>query len=224
MNRAAQNDDLTAIAQLAELHPDPATFESWLRDAVGRPWQTDGVTLATVHRVKGQEWPVVIVHQAEADQYPHRLAEDIEEERRVFHVAITRASRTLHIVPDTAPSPFVAELTTEPSSRPTATVVASASRAQPRSAGPRAGRDLTPQQTACFEQLRVLRKHLAAGKPAYTVLSDAVLHDIAIGRPASIVELSQIKGIGPSKLEQYGAAILAVVEETDAPAPAPASG
>ena len=93
MNRAAQSDDLTAIAQLAQLHPDPATFEAWLREALGRPWQADGVTLATVHRVKGQEWPVVVVHHAEADQFPHRLAEDVEEERRVFHVAITRASR-----------------------------------------------------------------------------------------------------------------------------------
>ena len=214
MNRAAQNDDLTAIAQLAELHPDPTTFESWLREAVGRPWQAGGVTLATVHRVKGQEWPVVIVHQAEADQFPHRLAEDIEEERRVFHVAITRASSALHIVPDATPSPFIDELTNEPSARRVATVAAAApARTQPRSAGPKAGHGLTTHDAALFEQLRSLRKHLAAGKPAYTVLSDAVLHDIAVGRPSSIVDLSRIKGIGPSKLEQYGSAILAIVEE-----------
>ena len=221
MNRAAQNDDLTAIAQLAELHPDPATFEAWLRDAVGRPWQPGGVTLATVHRVKGQEWPVVIVHQAEADQFPHRLAEDIEEERRVFHVAITRASRSLHIVPDSTPSPFIADLTTEPSAQRRATVARIAVPTQQRSAGPKAGHDLSPHDTALFEQLRALRKHLAAGKPAYTVLADAVLHDIAVGRPSSIVELSRIKGIGPSKLEQYGSAILAVVEEAE---PASTSG
>ena len=35
MNRAAQNDDLTALAQLAALQPDPATFERWLRRRVG---------------------------------------------------------------------------------------------------------------------------------------------------------------------------------------------
>ncbi len=91
MNRAAQSDDLTAVAQLARLQPDPAEFEMWLHSALARPWQPDGVTLATVHRVKGKEWPVVIVHQAAADQFPHRLATDVEEERRVFHVAITRA-------------------------------------------------------------------------------------------------------------------------------------
>jgi DNA helicase-2/ATP-dependent DNA helicase PcrA len=213
MNRAAQNDDLTAIAQLAELHPDPTTFEPWLREAVGRPWQTGGVTLATVHRVKGQEWPVVIVHQAEADQFPHRLAEDIEEERRVFHVAITRASRSLHIVPDSTPSPFIAELTTEPSARrPDVAVVGRSDRNPTRPAAGKAGHGLTSQQTLLFEELRALRKHLAAGKPAYTVLSDAVLHDITVAMPSSVVELSRIKGIGPSKIEQYGAALLAAVE------------
>ena len=93
MNRAAQSDDLTAVAQLAALQPDPSAFESWLRSELRRAWQPDGVTLATVHRVKGKEWPVVIVHHADADQFPHRLATDVEEERRVFHVAITAVGR-----------------------------------------------------------------------------------------------------------------------------------
>ncbi|HRE02176.1 MAG TPA: 3'-5' exonuclease, partial [Ilumatobacteraceae bacterium] len=91
MNRAAQNDDLVALAQLAELHPDVVTFEAWLRRSLAQPLDDAGVVLATVHRVKGQEWPTVVLHHAEVDQYPHRLAEDLEEERRVFHVAITRA-------------------------------------------------------------------------------------------------------------------------------------
>ena len=214
MNRAAQNDDLTAIAQLAELHADPTTFEAWLRDAVGRPWQAGGVTLATVHRVKGQEWPVVVVHQADADQFPHRLADDVEEERRVFHVAITRASRSLHIVPDASPSPFIADLTTEPSVRRASVAAPPTTRSAPapaRTAG-KPGHGLTDQQTALFAQLKELRRHLAAGKPAYTVFADSVLHDIAITRPTTLGELSRIKGVGPSKLDQYGAAMLAAVE------------
>ncbi|MEZ5296913.1 MAG: ATP-dependent helicase [Ilumatobacteraceae bacterium] len=116
MNRGAQGDDLLALRQLAGLHAvsggDP--FETWLRSALTRRRSSDGVTLATVHRVKGQEWPHVVVHHADADQYPHRLADDVEEERRLFHVAITRASASLTIVTDTTPSPFVAELTVEP--------------------------------------------------------------------------------------------------------------
>ena len=114
MNRAAQNDDLTAVLQLGELQPDPARFPGWLAEQLRLPPDADGVTLATVHRVKGQEWPIVVVHQADADQFPHRLADDVEEERRLFHVAITRARSHVTIVSGVQPSPFVAELVTEP--------------------------------------------------------------------------------------------------------------
>ncbi|WP_166657575.1 ATP-dependent DNA helicase UvrD2 [Ilumatobacter fluminis] len=117
MNRGAQGDDLTALRQLAALHAASGAddgFESWLRGSLGARRPSAGVTLATVHRVKGQEWPHVVVHQAASDQFPHRLADDHEEERRLFHVAITRASQSLTVVPGGTPSPFVDELTTEP--------------------------------------------------------------------------------------------------------------
>ncbi len=67
-----------------------------------------------MHRVKGQEWPFVVAHLVDDDQYPHRLAEDVEEERRLLHVAITRCREHVTIVSGEQPSPFVAELTTEP--------------------------------------------------------------------------------------------------------------
>ncbi len=118
MNRSAQGDDLQALRHLARLHDDPATFHRWLADRLAVPREPAGVTLATVHRVKGQEWPHVVVHLADADQFPHRLAEDPEEERRLFHVAITRAGSHLTIVSGDSPSPFVAELTTEPTETP----------------------------------------------------------------------------------------------------------
>jgi DNA helicase II / ATP-dependent DNA helicase PcrA len=113
MNRSAQGDDLRALAQLAALHDDPSTFAAWLREHLMVRRSPDGVVLATVHRVKGQEWPHVVVHLADADQFPHRLADDVEEERRLFHVAITRASRAVTVVAE-RPSPFLHELTTEP--------------------------------------------------------------------------------------------------------------
>ena len=73
-------------------------------------------------------------------------------------------------------------------------------------------RDLTPSESLLFEELRSVRCHLAAGKPAYTVLSDQVLHDIARRRPTTLAQLGDIKGMGPVKLERYGNAMLAVVE------------
>ena len=70
-----------------------------------------GVHLATVHRVKGQEWPHVVVYDASDGLFPHSLATDVEEERRLFHVAITRCSATVTVVADARrPSPFIDEL------------------------------------------------------------------------------------------------------------------
>ncbi len=219
MNRAAQSDDLTAVVQLAELHPDPHTFEAWLRRNLQAPRANAGVTLATVHRVKGQEWPYVIVHHAEADQFPHRLAEDTEEERRLFHVAITRAGQHVTIVTEDAPSPFIVELTTEPAPRRAGSTTEPDGRhspAAPAAKKPatttRPGEGLSPQNAALFEELRSLRRHLAAGKPAYTVLADAALAAIAELRPQSLADLASVRGIGATKLELYGNAILAVVE------------
>src|SRR5205814_1728982 len=114
-NAPSQNDDLLALRHLAALHGDPASFGDWLAEQLRLPEQPDGITLATVHRVKGQEWPSVIVHLADADQFPHRLADDESEERRLFHVAITRTSDRVTIVATSSASPFIAELTTEPS-------------------------------------------------------------------------------------------------------------
>ncbi len=216
MNRAAQSDDLTAVAQLAELQPDPSVFEGWLRAELGLTWQYNGVTLATVHRVKGKEWPVVVVHHAAADQFPHRLATDVEEERRVFHVAITRGRDRVHVVPSTRPSPFIDQCTHPPA--PGAVTQARTPTRPPSRSTPveKPGQDLTPTQSLLFEELRSVRRHLAAGKPAYTVLSDQTLHEIARRRPASLAALADIKGMGPVKLERYGDALLAVVEAASA--------
>ena len=73
------------------------------------------------------------------------------------------------------------------------------------------GDGLSPADDALFAALRDWRKHVAAGKPAYTVLSDRTLHDIAVARPASLDELAAVKGVGPAKLQQYGAGLLSVV-------------
>jgi hypothetical protein len=123
MNRSAQSDDLSALAHLALLIPDPRAFEATIRRHLAVPRSADGILLSTVHRVKGQEWSHVVVHLADADQFPHRLSENVEEERRLFHVAITRTSHRVTIVAGAVPSPFIAELTAEP--QPTSQRIAS---------------------------------------------------------------------------------------------------
>lgn len=204
MNRASQSDDLTALAQLAQLQPDPKQFEAWLRDALSVEPSDSGVTLATVHRVKGQEWPVVVVHHAADDQFPHRLATDSEEERRLFHVAITRASTEVTVVAGDHPSPFVSDCSTEPAPRP---AVIRSARPTPRDT------PVSAPDNAAFERLREWRRQAAAGKPAFTVFTDDTLRAIAAAKPTSIDGLRRIKGVGPAKLEQYGESVLRVLAE-----------
>jgi DNA helicase II / ATP-dependent DNA helicase PcrA len=222
MNRAAQNDDLTALGQLAALHPEVPGFERWLRDALGADRTDAGVALATVHRVKGQEWSHVVVHGADADQFPHRLADDEEEERRLFHVALTRAIESATVVSGPDPSPFVAELTNEPTAPPKRTPSASPGRANRKMdtatvrqapARDRSRSTLSPRAAHAFEKLRLMRRELADGKPAYTVFDDATLERIALAQPSTLAELAALRGIGPTKLDLYGSAVLAVIAD-----------
>jgi DNA helicase-2/ATP-dependent DNA helicase PcrA len=113
LDRSPQTDDLDILVSIARLHPDPAGFEPWLRQGLSRQGDAAGVTLSTVHAVKGREWPYVVVHDVTHGLFPHRLAEDPEEERRVFHVAITRCGDEVTVVAGGPPSPFIAELSTE---------------------------------------------------------------------------------------------------------------
>ena len=133
LDRSSNGDDLAALLQVAHLHPDARTFERWLSGALagdsgarrrggGPPAPPDGaaggaggpesgVHLATVHRVKGREWGRVVVFGADAGLFPHRLSADDEEERRIFHVGITRArDQAVVLAAAAAPSPFVEEL------------------------------------------------------------------------------------------------------------------
>lgn len=111
-DRSTHADDLLALETVAALHPDVATFESWLTGMLTqRRLPGPAVLLSTVHKIKGKEWPRVVVFGATQGLFPHRRAEDEEEERRVFHVALTRASLQVAVLYDEeAPSPFVAEL------------------------------------------------------------------------------------------------------------------
>ena len=49
--------------------------------------------------------------------------------------------------------------------------------------------------------------------PAYVILHDATLREIAARRPATLAELGEISGLGTKKLEAYGEAVLGVVAE-----------
>lgn len=93
---AARFDSLEdMLAQLALL--DTETSEKDLNGAAG---SSDVLRLSTVHQAKGLEFPVVIVLGCADGQFPLRRAideGDLDEERRLFYVACTRARERLFL-------------------------------------------------------------------------------------------------------------------------------
>jgi DNA helicase-2/ATP-dependent DNA helicase PcrA len=87
-------------AMLADITLDPPTSTE---DLAGPPHLDDDyLILSTIHSAKGLEWDAVCVIHASDGNIPSDMAtgstEQIEEERRLFYVALTRARRTLEVL------------------------------------------------------------------------------------------------------------------------------
>jgi len=189
---SSHGDDLEALLELAALAPDPRAFPRWLAHRLARSDRGEGVTLSTVHRVKGREWDVVVLVGMRAGLVPHRLCDDVEEERRVLHVALTRARQRLILVADGArPSPFLPELlgTVRPP-----------------------GSDAA-DEAAVLAALRRWRRGRATVDrvPAFLIAHDRTLADLARRRPTDRIALRSCHGIGPTRAERYGDELLAVI-------------
>jgi ATP-dependent DNA helicase RecQ len=72
----------------------------------------------------------------------------------------------------------------------------------------------TSSDPALFEALRAWRAEQAKtqGVPAYVILHDKTLHELAARRPASTDELLDVPGIGQAKAERYGAGLLEIMQ------------
>ena len=73
--------------------------------------------------------------------------------------------------------------------------------------------ELTPDDRRVFDALVAWRRDVsrAAAVPAFVVFDNKVLRSVAQTRPTSSGELLAVAGIGPTKLERYGAAVLEIV-------------
>jgi DNA helicase-2/ATP-dependent DNA helicase PcrA len=85
---------------LAELALDPPAATG---DQSGTPYlDEDYLVLSTVHSAKGQEWDAVYVLNVSDGNFPSEFStgrsEQIEEERRLLYVAMTRARNDLHLI------------------------------------------------------------------------------------------------------------------------------
>jgi DNA helicase-2/ATP-dependent DNA helicase PcrA len=67
-----------------------------------------GVVLSTLHAAKGLEWDHVFLVGVNEGTLP--MGNDVEEERRLFYVGLTRAKRTVHLSYSGAPSEFLGGL------------------------------------------------------------------------------------------------------------------
>ncbi len=85
-------------------------LESLAAAGVGQS-QNSGVALLTVFRAKGLQWPVVFVPDCNQGIFPYGGPEELEEERRLFYVALTRTQSDLHLhlVKTELPSQFLVE-------------------------------------------------------------------------------------------------------------------
>ncbi len=111
--RKIREEELMDILdELQESARDFRTYEQWFghmdeyREELkrqandARQHKGDGVTIATMHSSKGLEFEAVFLVDANEGISPHKkavLEEDLEEERRLFYVAMTRAMEYLYI-------------------------------------------------------------------------------------------------------------------------------
>lgn len=126
--------DLDSIIELASTFDDYAEFltastidrELTAADTLERADSESAVVLSTAHQAKGLEFNTVFILSMNEEKFPHGAAmynfDELEEERRLFYVAVTRAQRELYLcVPLMGPmgrgaygplrmSPFILEI------------------------------------------------------------------------------------------------------------------
>ncbi|WP_234356326.1 ATP-dependent DNA helicase UvrD2 [Blastococcus sp. Marseille-P5729] len=236
-------ESINALVGLAEemRAADPATtMEGFVaeldqRAAAAHAPTIQGVTLASLHAAKGLEWDAVFLvglHDGMVPISRARTPEQVEEERRLLYVGITRAREHLQLSFSLSRAPggrgsrkqsrFLDAFgggqssTTAPSVRRRAKVT--------RCAG--CGQALVPGDVAAgacaecrahgknlFERLRQWRLGGARENegPPYGVFDDETLSAIARRAPSSLMGLLGVKGVGETKLGRYGSEVLEVI-------------
>lgn len=245
-------ESLAALAQLAEDMAGEGsggeggrvTMEDFVaeldaRVATEHAPELEGVTLASLHSAKGMEWDAVFLAGLTEGMLPivyAESAEQIEEERRLFYVGVTRAREFLSLSWAAARSPG-GRRNRKPSRFLDGLRPASPSLAQERSQ--RRGQAKQAKVVSCrvcgtavteaaerkvgrcrdcpaeydeelLERLKEWRSGVAREQkvPAYVIFTDATLQAVAEQVPAHASALAQIPGVGAAKLERYGAAVL----------------
>lgn len=203
----------------------------------------NGVTISTLHSAKGLEWDAVAVVGVSEGSLPFVLAtteEQIEEERRLFYVGITRArlqlriswARTRNGSTPRNPSRFLDGIRPGGESgaaqrrstvrRTRSSALAATCRSCGRHLTDAAERKLgrhadcpASYDEPTLDRLRDWRRQQATQErmPAYVIFTDATLVAIAEARPRNARELIKVPGVGKNKISKYGADLLEVIND-----------
>lgn len=120
-NTYGASEALARLRGMAVFHKDfPSLWktlalgeEDDLRRAAGKGWESGAVRLMTLHGAKGLEFPAVILAGVKQGVLPLESSArpaDVEEERRLFYVGMTRAREELILTTTREPSCFMDEL------------------------------------------------------------------------------------------------------------------
>jgi len=188
---ATRQSDLARLVRLAEeLDDGTVTVADFVADLQARfgEAQGRGLNLLTYHRAKGLEFEAVFLPNLVEGELPFKRA-DVEEERRLFYVGMTRAKRHLELTWSGKPSRFLRELGVL---------------REPEPVG---------DDDPLFKALKTWRRGRAKeeGIPAFVVFHDKTLEEIARRRPGDLAALAAVSGVGPAKLERYGGDVLAAL-------------
>jgi superfamily I DNA/RNA helicase len=181
-----------------------------------------GVTLATIHSIKGMEAEEVYLVSCNSLSYPNKVQDNFvfdlvkqsdnynkqDEELRLFYVALSRAKHKLIITYTGNRSKFInsymikyAQVKEQNKSL--------FSYAKPKSSSLSSGNSHV--LASMLKEWRLEKAQTLGGLPAYMILSNAAIEGLAEVRPSSKGEMYQINGLGESKIAKYGEEILRVI-------------
>ena len=234
-------EDLVAAGTVADLAGFVAELER--RAAAAHAPTVEAVTLASLHAAKGLEWDAVFLVGLVEGSVPYVRAtapEQVEEERRLLYVGVTRAREHLSLT--WARSRSGGRGSRRPSRFLDGALPASLAAAAPSRKGEGRTRASRRGPVTCrvcsrplfetverklgrcagcagdvdeqlFDRLREWRSAKAKEQkvPAYVVFTDATLTAIAEAKPATVAELVAVPGVGQRKLDTYGDDVLSLV-------------
>ena len=244
----AKAPEIERVGDAAAIQRDPS-LSDFVAELQRRAEQqhaptVEGVTLASLHSAKGLEWDAVFLVGLSDGTLPTTYAktnEQIEEERRLLYVGVTRARQWLWLSYGQTrsgggrarrPCRFLPQLERRGTGGTERAGVSSVSRKPDRrtkvsscricgatllaGADRKLGRCPTCPSDIdqdLYDRLSDWRRRTASelDVPAYVVFTDATLVALAERKPSTPPELLAIAGIGPRKLGQYGAAVFSLV-------------